>query len=220
MEKKNLKLKQGVSKLIGQVTSLYKSMDEISNESYFQGKKEAYEEILNWFIQNHNSELKYVSASSFLQFTQDKINKIKANLPSNNNEDDIVNNTNKISLSDIKFSDSRKRLNRYVYQDEIMEDGANSSNSNSSVINNNYNSNSNNNSYNYNQAVMGVTFGQNAIQNNLNQDREHIGININSTNNVSNNGNYFNGFIQNSSNNGSYLFAPVNKKKKLDRSNL
>jgi hypothetical protein len=109
MEKKNLKIKNNFSQLISQVSKLYKEVSSTSNDAYLQGRKEAYEEMLNWFLTSHNSELKYVSANSFFNMIQEKLNKTKTAMlinQSDENEDDIKTS---INLNEIKISDNRKR---------------------------------------------------------------------------------------------------------------
>jgi hypothetical protein len=116
MEKKNLKLKNNFTQLISQVSKLYKDVSNTSNESYLQGKKEAFEEVLNWFITSHNGELKYLSANSFLNMIQEKIAKTKTALATKINEDGGEEEIKQqVNFSDIKISDNRKRINRYSY---------------------------------------------------------------------------------------------------------
>lgn len=121
MEKKNFKLKNDFSHLIGQVSKLYKEVSNSNTESYNLGKKEAYEEMLNWFVNSHNGELKYVSATSFLHMVQEKISKVKSALNNKNTEDPLPDDSVKqLNFSDIKVSDNRKRINRYAAQESLQ----------------------------------------------------------------------------------------------------
>ncbi len=65
MDKKNAKLKNNITQMIGQLSKIYKEISSKENDSYLLGKKEAYEEILNWFLQTHNGDFRYVSANNF-----------------------------------------------------------------------------------------------------------------------------------------------------------
>jgi hypothetical protein len=103
MEKKTLKLKNNFTQLISQISKLYKETSSSENEAYNLGKKEAYEEILNWFITSHNGELKYISATSFFNMIQEKLTKVKSTLKNEEEEEKIFN------LADVKLSDNRKR---------------------------------------------------------------------------------------------------------------
>ena len=110
MEKKNLKLKNNFTQLITQVSKLYKDSCNSENEAYNLGKKEAYEEILNWFITSHNGELKYISATSFFNMIQEKLTKVKTTLKSNSDDNSQEEDIKTFSLADIKLSDNRKRI--------------------------------------------------------------------------------------------------------------
>jgi hypothetical protein len=110
MEKKNLKLKNNFTQLISQVSKLYKEASSSENESYNLGKKEAYEEILNWFITSHNGELKYISANSFLNMIQEKLTKVKTTLKSYSDDISQEDETKSLNLADIKITDNRKRI--------------------------------------------------------------------------------------------------------------
>jgi hypothetical protein len=77
MEKKNLKLKNNFTQIITQVSKLYKDTLTSENDAYSLGKKEAYEDILNWFINAQNGDIKYVSAGSFYNMLNEKIAKLK-----------------------------------------------------------------------------------------------------------------------------------------------
>lgn len=123
MEKKNIKLKNNITQIIGQISKLYKEFTTKENEYYLIGKKEAYEEILNWFIQSHNGELRYVSANSFLNMIQEKLNKTKSAINKTNEEADEeitskdvkdFRDFKQINFSDLKINDSRKRINRFA----------------------------------------------------------------------------------------------------------
>jgi hypothetical protein len=109
MEKKNLKLKTNFTQLISQVSNLYKEVFSSENESYNLGKKDAYEEILNWFINNHNGELKYISAGAFINMLQEKLTKVKSSLKSSSDENSQEDDIKAFNLTGMKISENRKR---------------------------------------------------------------------------------------------------------------
>jgi hypothetical protein len=114
MEKLNAKMKNLFASLITNVSKTYKECSNSNNESYLKGKKEAFEEILNWFVTSHNGELKYISATSFFNMIQEKLAKTKGALnavKTDEVEEDIKPTMN---FSEIKISDNRKRINRYA----------------------------------------------------------------------------------------------------------
>jgi hypothetical protein len=113
MEKKNLKLKNKFTQLIGQVSKMYKEVSNSNNESYLIGRKEALEEILNWFVSSHNGELKYVSATSFFNMIQEKLTKTKTALATNSGDDVEEEIKPTMNFSEIKISDNRKRINKF-----------------------------------------------------------------------------------------------------------
>lgn len=114
MEKKNLKLKNKFTQLIGQVSKMYKEVSNCNNESYLIGRREALEEILNWFVSSHNGELKYVSATSFFNMIQEKLTKTKSAIATKSCEDVEEEIKPTINFSEIKISDNRKRINKYA----------------------------------------------------------------------------------------------------------
>lgn len=113
MDKKNLKLKNNFTQLIGQVSKLYKEASNTTNEAYLLGKKEAFEEILNWFITSHNGELKYISANSFFGMIQEKLTKAKTALANEENAEEEIKQP--VNFSEIKLGENRKRVFRSTY---------------------------------------------------------------------------------------------------------
>jgi len=113
MEKKNLKLKNKFTQLIGQVSKMYKEVSNSNNESFLIGRKEALEEILNWFVSSHNGELKYVSATSFFNMIQEKLTKTKTALATKSGEDVEEEIKPTMNFAEIKISDNRKRINKF-----------------------------------------------------------------------------------------------------------
>ena len=114
MEKRNLKLKNKFTQLIGQVSKMYKEVSTSNDESYLTGRKETLEEILNWFVSSHNGELKYVSATSFFNMIQEKLTKTKSALVIKTGEEAEEDSKSTINFADIKISDNRKRINKYA----------------------------------------------------------------------------------------------------------
>lgn len=137
MEKKNLKLKNDVSQLIAQVSKLYKEISSDNNESYYLGKKDAFEEMLNWFVTSHNGDLKYISANSFLNMVQEKLSKTKAAM--NKNVEDVLpeEDIKGINFSDIKITDNKKRRYPSDLNEQLMMEDSNYQ------VNNNFNIQSN-----------------------------------------------------------------------------
>jgi hypothetical protein len=117
MEKKNAKLKNTFTNLISHISKMYKEVSNVNNEGYLIGRREAFEEVLNWFVTSHNGELKYISATSFFNMIQEKIAKTKAAIATkvSNDEEEEIKPT--MNFSEIKISDNRKRVNRYAHSD-------------------------------------------------------------------------------------------------------
>ncbi len=137
MEKKNLKLKNKFSQLIGQVSKMYKEVSNSNDEAYLSGRKEALEEILNWFVSSQNGELKYVSATSFFNMIQEKLTKTKTALATKIGEDAEEEIKPTMNFSEIKISDNRKRTNKYAtMQDSINFYGYPSQNEQNMVVEN------------------------------------------------------------------------------------
>ena len=116
MEKKNAKIKNTFTQIIGHISKLYKDCSNLNSESYLIGKKEAFEEILNWFVTNHNGELKYVSATSFFNMIQEKLAKTRTAIASKQGDEaeEEINLKPTMNFSEIKISDNRKRINKYA----------------------------------------------------------------------------------------------------------
>ena len=145
MEKKNAKLKNTFTNLISHISKMYKEVSNVNNEAYLVGRKEAFEEMLNWYVTTHNGELKYISATSFFNMVQEKLAKTKAAIATKLSPDEEEEIKPTMNFSEIKISDNKKRVNRYaameVSQNVPIEEEENSiglSNvvSNSSVGNN------------------------------------------------------------------------------------
>jgi hypothetical protein len=112
MDKKKEKLKSNFTQIVGQISKFYKDISNLENESYNIGKKEAYEEILQWLMTNHNMEFKFISPTSFLNMLQEKLSKVKIQL---NDTEETIN------LSEIKISENRKRI-RINEIDPVIEE--------------------------------------------------------------------------------------------------
>ena len=48
-----------------------------SEEAFFQGKQEAYEEMLKWFMGFNNSDFKHVSVNDFFNYLSQKMKELK-----------------------------------------------------------------------------------------------------------------------------------------------
>ncbi len=53
--------------------SLYKESLRRCHESYMQGKEDAFEEVLKWFLAFNNGDFKHVSAYEFFNFINQKL---------------------------------------------------------------------------------------------------------------------------------------------------
>ena len=121
MDKRNTKLKKNITQMIGQLSNIYKEVSQKENSAYLTGKKEAYEEMLNWLISSHNPDLRYISANSFLNMAQEKINKTKIQINNlgDEQEDEQINlkdlkDLKQINFLDLKINDNKKRFNRFA----------------------------------------------------------------------------------------------------------
>ena len=151
MEKKNAKLKNTFTNLISHISKMYKEVSNVNNEAYLIGRKEAFEEMLNWYVTTHNGELKYISATSFFNMMQEKLAKTKAAIATKLSPDEEEEIKPTMNFSEIKISDNKKRVNRYaameVSQNVPIEEEENSIGM-SNVGNNSNNSNNAINSIN------------------------------------------------------------------------
>ena len=105
MDKQQKKFKNTFSQFIAAASKGYKNLNDINNESYLIGKKEGYEEILNWFLTCTQGDIKFISASSFHNHLNDKIKKYKTCLTEEDDE--------KMQMSsEIKVSERKKRFSQ------------------------------------------------------------------------------------------------------------
>ena len=68
-------------------TKLYNTTSKNLNESYYKGRKDSYEEILNWILNNCKNE-RYINPNNFNNLLIEKIAKVKISLK----EDDDIEN--------------------------------------------------------------------------------------------------------------------------------
>lgn len=103
LDKETSNLKKNYVHLFCQVTKICKETNKDINKNYQRGKKDAFEEILQWFNNSYNNE-KVISVNSLIMFLQEKIDKTKLNLSSNNNSNSYEADIKPIfDLSDIKL---------------------------------------------------------------------------------------------------------------------
>ena len=57
---------------------LYKESLKVGEESYQQGKEDAYEEILKWFLSQGSSDFKYVSPNDFFNHINQKLLELRS----------------------------------------------------------------------------------------------------------------------------------------------
>lgn len=137
MERTHLKNKNNFSQLFAKISQVYKESNTLDKEAYLNGKKEAYEEVLSWLQNNHNHEFKYINANAFFAMIQEKLTKARMQLNNNKNkeEDDKI-----INFTEFKFSENKKRVLRFINDDDLgLEDddesSENGSNNNESSTN-------------------------------------------------------------------------------------
>jgi hypothetical protein len=107
MENINSKNKQNFTNIITQMTSLYNQTLDLDNEAYLNGKMQAYEDVLQWYLNNHNSDLQFINPNSFYSMMNEKLSKTKIML--NAAAKDETNETNK------------KRMMRFNTNDELFQ---------------------------------------------------------------------------------------------------
>lgn len=207
--------------LITNVSKTYKECSNSNNEAYLKGKKEAFEEILNWFVNSHNGELKYISATSFFNMIQEKLAKTKAALnAADENEEDIK----PINFAEIKISDNRKRVNRYAERECLSSVSYNPFNEeeSSQAINNLSNNNQNLNNFSFPFSIHSLNEQNNHqthTNNTLNTTKDtemSCGPTATFSNPFSNNSNNSNNFSNNLNSSGSSIqpFNSQGSKKK------
>src|SRR5574343_2087547 len=89
MDKKGIN-KTDFSFLVKQANKIYKETKQLHSDSYIQGKKEAFEEILQWFINSQNGNIKFVQSTPFCKMLQNKLSPVKGD-----KEEQENNNNNK-----------------------------------------------------------------------------------------------------------------------------
>lgn len=88
MEKINKEVNDCHRQLISHISKIYSDISKNMNQSYLTGKKDGYEEILNWLISTNNLENKYISPNSFYNMIMEKNIKTKIALNAKNEDDD------------------------------------------------------------------------------------------------------------------------------------
>ena len=66
-------LKTSFKQAANSLTQLYKQCTYSYNVAYNQGKNDAYQEILEWFLNEHDSKYRHVSSNQFLAYMQQKL---------------------------------------------------------------------------------------------------------------------------------------------------
>ena len=200
MEKRNTKLRKNITQMIGQLSNIYKEVSQKENSAYLTGKKEAYEEMLNWLISSHNPDLRYISANSFLNVIQEKINKTKIQINNIGDEQDeeLLNlrDLKQINFLDLKINDNKKRFNRFAQgQSQNLTGGVNSYNNNSPIEGDERNKNNNNNEMHFSFFNPFLTPSNLNTNNNSNTslfNQGNLTISNFSNNNNNNNNNIYN----------------------------
>ena len=88
MDKENTMIKKNFVDLFCRMTKICKETNQDINKNYQRGRKDAFEEITQWFNNTYNNE-KAISVNSLVMFLQDKIENTKSSLNSNTNDNEI-----------------------------------------------------------------------------------------------------------------------------------
>ena len=180
MERINKEVNENNKKLLNEITKIYTKLSKNLNDSYITGKKEAFEEILNYLL-TQQQNLKHIDNNSFYNFLIQKRTKAKIALKdkNNNNDSDLeyFNNINIENKLNNNFDINKKKYHKNIIFDLINDNYNNMNNNNDifptsvyNLIKNN--NNSNNNNYNNN----------NNILNNLKSDEEDDDISMTNLN--------------------------------------
>ena len=180
MERINKEVNENNKKLLNEITKIYTKLSKNLNDSYITGKKEAFEEILNYLL-TQQQNLKYIDNNSFYNFLIQKRTKAKIALKdkNNNNDSDLeyFNNINIENKLNNNYDINKKKYHKNIIFDLINENYNNVNNNNdifpTSVYNLIKNNNNNNNNNNYNN---------NNILNNLKSDEEDDDISMTNLN--------------------------------------
>ena len=182
MERINKEVNENNKKLLNEITKIYTKLSKNLNDSYITGKKEAFEEILNYLL-TQQQNLKYIDNNSFYNFLIQKRTKAKIALKdkNNNNDSDLeyFNNINIENKLNNNFDINKKKYHKNIIFDLINDNYNNVNNNNdifpTSVYNLIKNNNNNNNNNNYNN-------NNNNILNNLKSDEEDDDISMTNLN--------------------------------------
>ena len=183
MERINKEVNENNKKLLNEITKIYTKLSKNLNDSYITGKKEAFEEILNYLL-TQQQNLKHIDNNSFYNFLIQKRTKAKIALKdkNNNNDSDLeyFNNINIENKLNNNFEINKKKYHKNIIFD-LINDNYNNMNNNNDIFptsvynliknNNNINNNSNNNNYNNSN-----------ILNNLKSDEEDDDISMTNLN--------------------------------------
>ena len=182
MERINKEVNENNKKLLNEITKIYTKLSKNLNDSYITGKKEAFEEILNYLL-TQQQNLKYIDNNSFYNFLIQKRTKAKIALKdkNNNNDSDLeyFNNINIENKLNNNYDINKKKYHKNIIFDLINDNYNNVNNNNdifpTSVYNLIKNNNNNNNNNNYNN-------NNNNILNNLKSDEEDDDISMTNLN--------------------------------------
>ena len=180
MERINKEVNENNKKLLNEITKIYTKLSKNLNDSYITGKKEAFEEILNYLL-TQQQNLKYIDNNSFYNFLIQKRTKAKIALKdkNNNNDSDLeyFNNINIENKLNNNYDINKKKYHKNIIFDLINDNYNNVNNNNdifpTSVYNLIKNNNNNNNNNNYNN---------NNILNNFKSDEEDDDISMTNLN--------------------------------------
>jgi len=110
----NTNIKKNFVNLFCQLTKICKETNEEINKNYKKGKKDAYEEIFQYF----NKQDKQLSVNSLIMFLQEKIDKTKNIINNKNDFDDELKpifEINSIDIGNTKKNDLQDDIYNFNY---------------------------------------------------------------------------------------------------------
>ena len=146
MEKIKKDLNDSNKEIVKQLSGLYNKLSNSIEQSYYQGQKSAYEEMLVWFKNSQNNSVKFISPKTVKNYLIEKGAKSKNILNDKKNSKDKENNSKRTNKANFN----------YLYYDQVFnKDNTVNKNNNefnvypTSVENALYNNNKSNNPFNF-----------------------------------------------------------------------
>ena len=168
--------------VVKELTNLYNKLSDSIDKSYYYGQKSGYEEILAWFKQSQNNNIKYISPKKVKNYLIEKGAKSKLLF----NDKNKNYNTNYTGYKE----DTRKKFNKanfnYLFYNQTFNNDNNKKNKNEHNIfpTNVENSFKNSNLNNINNSFNSIMFNNFNNNNSINQPNNNLAlITSNSINN-------------------------------------